>query len=213
MDLQRKDREVGYPDYLTNRRRERDRVPRHESIRLAERELQGRSDAQRGLRRLQGSLREVVRPDPCAEAVKHKRRRLSESAANLLAVSHLIVPRAPSLELYVLPSGGGQLSNFQKNSGAEGDRTPDLCSAIAALSQLSYSPARTRRTVLEQVEPTRRTGSKQRPRETGRGRSSFNLAVPPMKSIPNFSIGLVTLCWDSPYAPTNRGEDDWSGTT
>ena len=25
--------------------------------------------------------------------------------------------------------------------GAEGDRTPDLCSAIAALSQLSYSPA------------------------------------------------------------------------
>src|SRR5437867_12928471 len=27
-------------------------------------------------------------------------------------------------------------------SGAEGDRTPDLCSAIAALSQLSYSPVR-----------------------------------------------------------------------
>ena len=26
------------------------------------------------------------------------------------------------------------------SSGAEGDRTPDLCSAIAALSQLSYSP-------------------------------------------------------------------------
>src|SRR3954454_22410633 len=26
--------------------------------------------------------------------------------------------------------------------GAEGDRTPDLCSAIAALSQLSYSPKR-----------------------------------------------------------------------
>jgi hypothetical protein len=24
--------------------------------------------------------------------------------------------------------------------GVEGDRTPDLCSAIAALSQLSYSP-------------------------------------------------------------------------
>src|SRR4051812_3221076 len=31
--------------------------------------------------------------------------------------------------------------SFQKSSGAEGDRTPDLCSAIAALSQLSYSPA------------------------------------------------------------------------
>src|SRR5690606_24623253 len=30
--------------------------------------------------------------------------------------------------------------------GAEGDRTPDLCSAIAALSQLSYSPAGPQRT-------------------------------------------------------------------
>src|SRR5882724_8272421 len=27
-----------------------------------------------------------------------------------------------------------------RDRGAEGDRTPDLCSAIAALSQLSYSP-------------------------------------------------------------------------
>jgi hypothetical protein len=27
-----------------------------------------------------------------------------------------------------------------RNGGAEGSRTPDLCSAIAALSQLSYSP-------------------------------------------------------------------------
>jgi hypothetical protein len=27
--------------------------------------------------------------------------------------------------------------------GAEGNRTPDLCSAIAALSHLSYSPGRT----------------------------------------------------------------------
>ena len=26
------------------------------------------------------------------------------------------------------------------NGGAEGDRTPDLCNAIAALSQLSYGP-------------------------------------------------------------------------
>jgi hypothetical protein len=30
---------------------------------------------------------------------------------------------------------------FSSFNGAEGDRTPDLCSAIAALSQLSYSPA------------------------------------------------------------------------
>ena len=48
-------------------------------------------------------------------------------------------PRAPSLELYVLPNGGGHIDCLNA-SGAEGDRTPDLCSAIAALSQLSYSP-------------------------------------------------------------------------
>ena len=60
------------------------------------------------------------------------------------------LPRAPSLELYVLPIGGGQHSlgekhaahwrRFGRGYGAEGSRTPDLCSAIAALSQLSYSP-------------------------------------------------------------------------
>ena len=79
-----------------------------------------------------------------------------------LAVARPIVPRTPSLELYVLPSGGGQLINFQKSSGAEGDRTPDLCSAIAALSQLSYSPARTRRTVLEpgRADPSHRIKAK-----------------------------------------------------
>jgi hypothetical protein len=31
---------------------------------------------------------------------------------------------------------------FDPINGAEGSRTPYLCSAIAALSQLSYSPAR-----------------------------------------------------------------------
>ena len=30
---------------------------------------------------------------------------------------------------------------IEKAGGAEGNRTPDLCSAIAALSHLSYSPA------------------------------------------------------------------------
>ena len=57
------------------------------------------------------------------------------------------LPRALSLELSVLPNGGGQIPGLAKNGpivydidGAEGDRTPDLCSAIAALSQLSYSP-------------------------------------------------------------------------
>jgi hypothetical protein len=58
------------------------------------------------------------------------------------------MPRTPSLELSVLPTGGGlqlcrtdQRKIFPTEDGAEGDRTPDLCSAIAALSQLSYSPA------------------------------------------------------------------------
>ena len=53
------------------------------------------------------------------------------------------VPRTSALELSVLPRDGGQTCAEQSNfhvSGAEGDRTPDLCSAIAALSQLSYSP-------------------------------------------------------------------------
>ncbi len=106
-----------------------------------------------------------------------------------LAVARPIVPRTPSLELYVLPSGGGQPFNFQaaKSSGAEGDRTPDLCSAIAALSQLSYSPAKSRRTVLELVGLTRRTGSKQKPRGTTRGRSYLNLADPRLKSRPKLS--------------------------
>ena len=31
-------------------------------------------------------------------------------------------------------------SELRSRDGAEGDRTPDLCNAIAALSQLSYSP-------------------------------------------------------------------------
>jgi hypothetical protein len=63
-------------------------------------------------------------------------------------LSHPVLPRTPSLELSVLPNGGGQIPGLATTGpivydidGAEGDRTPDLCSAIAALSQLSYSPA------------------------------------------------------------------------
>ena len=46
---------------------------------------------------------------------------------------------SPDPESGVLPvtPRGSTASIFH---GAEGDRTPDLCSAIAALSQLSYSP-------------------------------------------------------------------------
>ena len=45
-------------------------------------------------------------------------------------------PDPESGVLPVTPRG----SFFGFYHGAEGDRTPDLCSAIAALSQLSYSP-------------------------------------------------------------------------
>ena len=60
------------------------------------------------------------------------------------------MPQPLSLELCVLPNSGGQqyFGEFMPidrgenaaPSGAEGDRTPDLCLAKAALSQLSYSP-------------------------------------------------------------------------
>jgi hypothetical protein len=107
-----------------------------------------------------------------------------------LAVARPIVPRTPSLELYVLPSGGGQLSIFQLRTfnGAEGDRTPDLCSAIAALSQLSYSPAKyaTDCPRTSRADPSHRI-KKQKPRGTTRGRSSMKLADPRLKSRPKFS--------------------------
>jgi hypothetical protein len=39
------------------------------------------------------------------------------------------------------PSGvAGSFGPAERVGGAEGDRTPDLCNAIAALSQLSYGP-------------------------------------------------------------------------
>ncbi len=39
------------------------------------------------------------------------------------------------------PAWAGSRSVLE-DGGAEGDRTPDLCNAIAALSQLSYGPIR-----------------------------------------------------------------------
>lgn len=40
------------------------------------------------------------------------------------------------------------------DGGAEGDRTPDLCNAIAALSQLSYGPIAAGLEPREGVAPT-----------------------------------------------------------
>ena len=64
-----------------------------------------------------------------------------ESAANLFG------GRPPNRATHTVigtlrPTDRWRAANqFSKSNGAEGDRTPDLCSAIAALSQLSYSPA------------------------------------------------------------------------
>ena len=46
-------------------------------------------------------------------------------------------PRPLDYESSALPLS---YSGARRRSGAEGNRTPDLCSAIAALSHLSYGP-------------------------------------------------------------------------
>ena len=105
-------------------------------------------------------------PQPKEDTRKQESRGnpLKDSAASAAARGRDFVPRSPSLELYVLPNGGGQLLYRQyyaiyRNkvalktqrlcyprrlafNGAEGDRTPDLTDANGALSQLSYSPAK-----------------------------------------------------------------------
>jgi hypothetical protein len=108
------------------------------------------------------------RQDDCA--LKKKTPRISiRGDCHIRSIEGM--PRAPSLELCVLPSGGGQPKSKRVDrvsplelyvlpketgnqssvgstnisgcmpSGAEGSRTPDLLGAIQALSQLSYSPA------------------------------------------------------------------------
>src|SRR6185436_6196813 len=59
-------------------------------------------------------------------------------------------PDPESGVLPVTPRG-----SFVFSHGAEGDRTPDLCSAIAALSQLSYSPRKEGKTTVR--PPTQST--------------------------------------------------------
>ncbi len=77
--------------------------------------------------------------------------------------------------------------------GAEGSRTPDLCSAIAALSQLSYSPAAPPGSDLPRRRPRRTTGGPIRhgkgpaksagplvPRKLARTRQPVNIAPGPL---------------------------------
>ena len=59
---------------------------------------------------------------------------------------------------------------LRRRSGAEGSRTPDLCSAIAALSQLSYSPSYPG---VRRPFPSRRTGPVTKQPRWGRGRADI----------------------------------------
>src|SRR5215218_4307736 len=76
---------------------------------------------------------------PCSitTQIGKARHDLSHCRASLpLLGSNQDSPDPESGVLPVTPRG----SDAFNCHGAEGDRTPDLCSAIAALSQLSYSP-------------------------------------------------------------------------
>ena len=59
---------------------------------------------------------------------------------------------------------------LHRRSGAEGSRTPDLCSAIAALSQLSYSPSYPG---VRRPFPSRRTGPVTKQPRWVRGRADI----------------------------------------
>jgi hypothetical protein len=66
-------------------------------------------------------------------------------------------------------------------SGAEGARTPDLCNANAALSQLSYSPALAR-TRGEQISVSSTSQTETAPQSSGAAVTAINLAGRPALS-------------------------------
>jgi hypothetical protein len=104
-------------------------------------------------------------------------------------LSHPVLPRTPSLELSVLPNGGGQIPGLAKIGpivydidGAEGDRTPDLCIANAALSQLSYSPALALARGVSPLSAQSRCQTATAPRPSGAAVTDTNLAGHPTLS-------------------------------
>ena len=114
------------------------------------------------------------------------------------------LPRTPALELSVLPNGGGLTVytlddaagsrvtparrpsqtglKIGRTSGAEGARTPDLCNANAALSQLSYSPGTVTGTVV--------TSKKRAPLLLARGRSGNMVKVAARAPVSSGGDGL-----------------------
>ena len=114
-------------------------------------------------------------------------------------LSHPVLPRTPSLELSVLPNGGGQIPGLAKSGptvynidGAEGDRTPDLCSAIAALSQLSYSPASALARGVMSRSAQSRCQTAKAPQPCGAAVTDRNLAGHPTLSTRRRSVREVT---------------------
>ena len=79
---------------------------------------------------------------------------------------------------YLISCGGGAAPP----SGAEGDRTPDLCNANAALSQLSYSPAMSASSIERSVQrngPARARGRRSEYRPTwGQRQGSLSRPLP-----------------------------------
>ena len=118
---------------------------------------------------------------------------------------HPVLPRTPSLELSVLPNGGGQIPGLARSmptdydiDGAEGDRTPDLCIANAALSQLSYSPASALvRDVCYPVAPSR-CQTATAPRPCGAAVTDTNLAGHPTLSTRRRMAREVTVAQKDP---------------
>ena len=132
----------------------------------------------------------------CAALTCHARRHWNSTSYRTAAGSY-----SPDLLIPQPATNGESLTN-----GAEGDRTPDLCSAIAALSQLSYSPAPRCTTGMTRpgkgpLHPSHTGFQRQSPAESRRAPIEINLPQNAGKSrqiarLSPLSDG-VTACLDS----------------
>ena len=132
----------------------------------------------------------------CAALTCHARRHWNSTSYRTAAGSY-----SP-----VLPIPQPALHGESLTDGAEGDRTPDLCSAIAALSQLSYSPAPRCATGMTRpgngpLHPSHTGFQRQSPAESRRAPIQINL---PQYTAKSRQIALrprisdaVTSCLDS----------------
>ncbi len=81
-------------------------------------------------------------PDPARAAGDERGLALDGVDAHAPLLSRAILQDAGEADLAMGAMGGrNRVTQSGAAGGAEGNRTPDLCSAIAALSHLSYSPA------------------------------------------------------------------------